>query len=152
MNAGLVDLIATIRGIVRRPTDFTIQLFQILVQFPRASFLSIFFFLQFHFSFLISMSYQTRAHFTTRGIRKLQLRHATTQPDLKLNYHGIIVDSDSALRWYELFTTFRSRHYFLDCSVNTAIFPFREILRYASWFNNDGVEIFLSRDHCALFA
>lgn len=44
MNVGLVDLIATIRGIVRRPTDFTIQLFQILVQFPRASFLSIFFF------------------------------------------------------------------------------------------------------------
>lgn len=71
---------------------------------------------------------------------------------LSLNCHGIIADSDSALRWYELFTTFRSRHYFPDCSVNTAIFPFREILRYASWFNNDGVEVFLSRDHCALFA
>lgn len=152
MNAGLVDLIATIRGIVRRPNwlyypviSDTRSISSCLVSFH-------FFFLQFHFSFLISMSYQTRARFTTRGIRKLQLRHATTQPDLKLNYHGIIVDSDSALRWYELFTTFRSRHYFLDCSVNTAIFPFREILRYASWFNNDGVEIFLSRDHCALFA
>lgn len=151
MNAGLVDLIATIRGIVRRPTDFTIQLFQILVLF-------IFFFYNSIFPF------SSRCHIKHVPVSRREvfancncvMQTATTQPDLttdlKLNYHGIIVDSDSALRWYELFTTFRSRHYFLDCSVNTAIFPFREILRYASWFNNDGVEIFLSRDHCALFA
>lgn len=151
MNAGLVDLIATIRGIVRRPN----WLYYPVISDTRSISSCL---VSFHFFFFYNsiFPFSSRCHIkhvpVSRGIRKLQLRHATTQPDLKLNYHGIIVDSDSALRWYELFTTFRSRHYFLDCSVNTAIFPFREILRYASWFNNDGVEIFLSRDHCALFA
>lgn len=97
MNAGLVDLIATIRGIVRRPTDFTIQLFQILVLF-------IFFFYNSIFPF------SSRCHIKHVPVSRREvfancncvMQTATTQPDLttdlKLNYHGIIVDSDSALR------------------------------------------------------
>lgn len=119
MNAGLVDLIATIRGIVRGQ----LTVYPVISDTRSISsclFLSVFYNSIFPFS--SRCQDQTHVRFTTRSaIRKLQLRRMqtivrrpyATRFNVRLNVkvklslnHGIIVDSDSTLERYELFTTF----------------------------------------------